>query len=193
MTDQRRPFWQRVATWLRDESTGIHARVHAATFGAYLYPRGSEVQKRANVMRWCGFHIGSGSGFADVPKMSGRTGVAGRLHVGRDCSIDIDCIFDLEEHITLEDRVTIGPGVMILTSSHELASAQHRAGPVTKAPVKIGEGAWLRPRCIVLPGVTIGAGAIVEAGAVVNKDVAPHTRVAGSPAAQVEVLDGQAG
>jgi acetyltransferase-like isoleucine patch superfamily enzyme len=41
---------------------------------------------------------------------------------------------------------------------------------------------------VILPGVTVGAGAIVTAGALVNKDVAPNTRVAGTPAKQVEEL-----
>jgi acetyltransferase-like isoleucine patch superfamily enzyme len=56
--------------------------------------------------------------------------------------------------------------------------------------VVVRRGAWLRARSIVLPGVTVGEGAIVEAGAVVNKDVAPHTRVGGIPAVQLEVLGG---
>jgi acetyltransferase-like isoleucine patch superfamily enzyme len=77
---------------------------------------------------------------------------------------------------------------MILTSTHELDIREHRAGPVQLSPVSIGDGAWLGPRCVILPGVTLGAGAIVNPGAVVNKDVAPHTRVGGIPATQLDVL-----
>jgi len=77
---------------------------------------------------------------------------------------------------------------MILTSTHDLGPSQHRAGPVTRAPVTIKAGAWLGPRSIVLPGVTVGEGAIVMPGALVNKDVPPNTRVAGTPARAVETL-----
>jgi maltose O-acetyltransferase len=181
----------RAGKLLHEEATGLHPRIMALGLAASMLPRGpAAAESRGRLMARFGFEIGAGSGFAELPKLSGRAGLIERLRVGRDCSIDIDCIFDLEEHITLEDKVTVGPGVMILTSTHELASAVHRAGPVTRAPVTICEGAWLRARAIVLPGVTIGAGAIVESGAVVNKDVAPHSRVGGIPASQLEVLGG---
>jgi acetyltransferase-like isoleucine patch superfamily enzyme len=57
------------------------------------------------------------------------------------------------------------------------------------SPVSVGDGAWLRARAIILPNVKIGEGAVVEAGAVVNKDVAPHTRVGGSPAVKLGDLE----
>ncbi|WP_409014249.1 MULTISPECIES: acyltransferase [unclassified Arcicella] len=48
--------------------------------------------------------------------------------------------------------------------------------------VTIKKFAWLGSRCILLPGVTIGEGAVVAAGAVVTKDVPPYTIVGGIPA-----------
>jgi maltose O-acetyltransferase len=77
---------------------------------------------------------------------------------------------------------------MILTSTHELDSPAHRAGPLILKPVTIGDGAWIRARSIILPGVTIGEGAIVDAGAVVNKNVDRDTRVGGIPANKLEAL-----
>jgi maltose O-acetyltransferase len=53
------------------------------------------------------------------------------------------------------------------------------------APVVIGDRVWIGLRALVLGGVTIGEGAIVAAGAVVTKDVAPYTIVAGVPAVSV--------
>jgi maltose O-acetyltransferase len=50
------------------------------------------------------------------------------------------------------------------------------------APITIGDGAWLGARSTILPGVTIGAGAVVAAGSVVIGDVAPDVVVAGVPA-----------
>ena len=180
--------WKRAFEVLRSEVGAIHPRLHALNMGVKLLPRRSSGGVRARLMALAGFQMGQGTTVEGTPKISGGAGLFERLCVGANCSIDVDCVLDLDEKITIGDGVTVGPGVMILTSTHELASAQHRAGPVTRAPVNIGDGAWLRARSIILPGVTIGAGAIVEAGAVVNKDVAPHTRVGGIPAVQLEAL-----
>ena len=68
---------------------------------------------------------------------------------------------------------------MILANSHELGPSESRAGSVVGLPVSIGDGVWIGARTTVLPGVTIGPGAIVAAGSVVNRDVEADTMVAG--------------
>jgi maltose O-acetyltransferase len=75
--------------------------------------------------------------------------------------------------------VSIGPEAAILTLGHDPRSPEFadRGGPVT-----IGDRAWIGFRAIVLPGVSIGEGAVVGAGAVVTRDVPPFTIVAGNPA-----------
>jgi acetyltransferase-like isoleucine patch superfamily enzyme len=140
------------------------------------------------LLRGLGFQVGFGTEIKGRLKLSGPRGMVARLQIGRDCSIDADCLLELSENLDIGDRVTLEPGVMILTSTHELDFPQHRAGKIIATPVSIGAGAWLRARCIVLPGVKIGAGAVVEVGAVVNRDVEPNTRVGGSPAVKLEVL-----
>ena len=55
--------------------------------------------------------------------------------------------------------------------------------------MSIGKGVWLGARCTILPGVTVGDGAVVAAGAVVVRDVAPHTVVGGVPARFLRELD----
>ncbi|WP_268918850.1 DapH/DapD/GlmU-related protein [Actinomyces trachealis] len=57
------------------------------------------------------------------------------------------------------------------------------------APVRIGRGAWLGANVTVLPGVTIADGAVVGAGSVVTKDVAPNTVVVGTPARPVRDIE----
>ena len=54
--------------------------------------------------------------------------------------------------------------------------------PVGAEPVEIGSDVWLGAGAVVLPGVTIGDGAVVGANSVVTTDVAPYTVVAGAPA-----------
>ncbi|HVY25544.1 MAG TPA: acyltransferase [Polyangiaceae bacterium] len=185
--------WRRVAGALWGEVSGLRPRLQVLEAAAAVVPKRSSGAALARLLSLAGFRVGEGTSVRGLPKITGRVGLFERLSIGTDCVIEADCVFDLEEHITIGNSVTIEPGVMILTSTHELASAAHRAGPVTRSPVVIGDGAWLRARAIILPGVIIGAGAIVDAGAVVNKEVAPHTRVGGLPAAQLEVLSGHGG
>jgi maltose O-acetyltransferase len=172
------------------ETNGIRPRLHTLAFVSRLVPLQVGNKLRASLLRGVGFAIGEGTLFRGTPNIGGAFDgrFAANLSIGRDCVIDADCTFDLGERIQIGDRVTLGHQVMILTASHELGPREHRAGPVTTAPVTISDGAWLGPRCIVLPGVTIGEGAVVAPGSVVNKDVEAHTRVGGIPARKLEAL-----
>src|SRR6478735_12645183 len=153
-----------------------------------LLPKHQAQYTRAELFRLSGFSIGSGTRFASPPKINGQRQLFSNLVIGADCIIEADCVLDLEDRITIGDRVTLSPGVMILTSTHELDIREHRAGAVQRLPVSIGDGALLGARCVILPGVNVGAGAIVNPGSVVNKNVEPQTRVGGTPATQLEVL-----
>ncbi len=81
--------------------------------------------------------------------------------------------------VTLGDDVSIGPEATVLTLGHD---PQSESFATAGGPVQIGDRAWVGYRAIVMPGVTIGEGAVVAAGAVVTKDVEPFTIVAGVPA-----------
>src|SRR5690606_18065196 len=54
-----------------------------------------------------------------------------------------------------------------------------------KGDTVIGDGAWIGMRAMIMPGITIGEGAVIASGAIVTKDVAPYTIVAGNPAAPI--------
>ena len=69
---------------------------------------------------------------------------------------------------------------MIATLNHNMDPA--RRANLLPAPVRIGDDAWLGANVTVLPGVTIGNGAVVAAGAVVSRDVEENTVVGGVPA-----------
>jgi len=181
------------AKWVeafRRETDQLHPKLQSLFLASALLPRRNAGEKRASLYRLVGFRIGQGTVIEGGQRITGDLGLFANLIVGSHCQLDADCVLDLEERITLGDSVTVGPGVMILTSTHELASKERRAGPVVRSPVTIGKGAWLGARSTILPGLTVGEGAIVNPGAVVTKDVAPHTRVGGSPAVQIEVLAG---
>ncbi len=182
------PAWRRWLLALDTEFVGIHPRLHAFNVAAGLLPRSGSGELRARLFRLAGFHVGQRTRIEGAPKISGPRGLGSRLVIGADCAIAPNCLFELSELLTIGDRVTLEPGVMILTSTHELDHAAHRAGPLIATPVTVGNGVWLRARSIILPGVKIGDGAVVEAGAVVNKDVAPNARVGGVPATALEQL-----
>jgi maltose O-acetyltransferase len=187
-TEAKVTGWRRVKVLLHEETFGIHPRLIALNLATRLLPRHQASHARARLFALAGFRIGAGTELAATPKINGGDALFSNLVIGQGCSIDVDCVFDLEEKITLGDRVTVSPGVMILTSTHELDIREHRAGAVQRSPVKVGAGAWLGARCTILPGVTIGEGAVVNPGSVVNKDVAANTRVGGVPATPIEVL-----
>ncbi|WJH37282.1 hypothetical protein N6H14_05985 [Paenibacillus sp. CC-CFT747] len=67
-----------------------------------------------------------------------------------------------------------------------------RAGAPIGLPIVIGDGVWIGTRATVLPGVRIGDGSVIAAGAVVTKDCAPHGIYAGTPARRVKELAGPA-
>jgi len=182
------PAWRRLFVAVHTEVVGIHPRVHLYNAAARLLPERTNGAVRARLLRLAGFDVGDGASIHGNLKVTGPGRIQDRLHIGPATQIHSDCVLDLSENLHIGERVTIDPGVMILTSTHELDFPQHRAGKVITSPVTIGDGVWLRARCIILPGVKIGAGAVVEAGAVVNKDVEPHLRVGGIPAMKLEQL-----
>jgi len=187
-TEAKPTGWERVKVLLHEETFGIHPRLIALNTVAQLLPRHHAALARARLFALVGFRIGARTRLEAAPQINGGEALFSNLIIGSDCTIEVDCVLDLEERITIGDRVTLSPGVMILTSTHELDIREHRAGAVQRSPVNIGDGAWLGARCTILPGVNVGEGAIVNPGSVVNKHVAPHTRVGGMPAVQLEEL-----
>jgi maltose O-acetyltransferase len=90
--------------------------------------------------------------------------------------------------ITIGDDVQIGPNVQLLTPTHPLDAELRRAKWEAAEPIVIHDNAWLGGGAIVLPGVSVGENAVVGAGAVVTKTVAPNVVVAGNPARVIRSL-----
>jgi maltose O-acetyltransferase len=111
------------------------------------------------------------------------------LSFGEETLITGPLHIDLGAFVEIGDRVRMGHHVVLLTLDHEIGPHEHRCGRKVAAPIRIGDGVWLGSRVTVLPGVSIGNGAVVAAGSVVTHDVAPDTMVAGVPAKVVRSLD----
>ncbi len=99
------------------------------------------------------------------------------------CNI-IDC-----NEVRIGDHVMVGPGVQIYTAAHALeAEARNQGWEVAKSVV-IEDNVWLGGSAILLPGVRVGRNAVVGAGAVVTRDVAANTVVAGNPARKIREVE----
>jgi putative colanic acid biosynthesis acetyltransferase WcaF len=81
--------------------------------------------------------------------------------------------------VTLGERVLVSQEAYLCAGSHDY---RYKAMPLTSAPIALKDDCWVCARAFVAPGVSIGAGAIVAAGAVVVRDVADWTIVGGNPA-----------
>ncbi len=146
---------------------------------------------RSRILRLFGFDVHPAS-FVEAPIkiISGRSGSHKRLHVGARTVLTTGLVFNLDDHITIHEGATIGPFCLLYTSTHAIGPSSFRCGPeLVVAPIVIGRGAWLALNCTILPGVTIGDGAVVAAGSVVTSDVAPNTMVGGVPAKFIKNLD----
>ena len=129
----------------------------------------------------------------------------GRIIVGRNCSLDTlarlfaanDATLLLEDGVaigpyniinafddcTIRRNSMLGPYVNINCADHGMALGEPmRFQPGTYAPVVIEEDCWIGSHSVILKGVTVGAGAVVAAGAVVTRDVPSLAIVAGVPA-----------
>lgn len=109
--------------------------------------------------------------------------------IGQNCKISSHSF--LCEGVTIEDGVFIGHGVMFTNDLYPRATTETGAmqgeGDWVSLPTRVCSNASIGSNATILPGITIGKDAIVGAGAVVTRDVAPGTVVAGSPARTLHV------
>ncbi len=128
-----------------------------------------------------GLHLGTYVWF-NGPRETRRKGV----RIGQNSKINRDCTLDVRGGLTIGANVSVSAEVMILSAYHDLNDPRFSE---VKRPVAIEDYVFVGARAIVLPGVTVGRGAVVAAGAVVTKDVPPLTVVAGVPATPIGMRD----
>ena len=93
--------------------------------------------------------------------------------------INQGCFFLDLGGISIGDRVLIGPRVTLSTAGHPIEVSE-RFEAITHAPIVIEDDVWIGAAATVTPGVTIGRGSVVGAGAVVARDVPPMSVVTGT-------------
>lgn len=110
----------------------------------------------------------------DNAKLQGRLE---NLQVGDQVSLG-RCEIALHDKVSIGRCAVLNDGVILLTASHGLTDPQWKH---KKKPIQIAEYAWIATNAIILPGVSIGRGAVVGAGAVVRENVADYAVVTGNP------------
>ncbi len=108
-----------------------------------------------------------------------------RVKIGNNVYTGGNLLFMARGGITIEDGAWIAANVQLISNNHDMYD---RAVLVCK-PVLIKSDAWIGTGATILPGVCVGAHAVVGAGAVVTKDVPDYAVVVGNPARIVKTLD----
>jgi maltose O-acetyltransferase len=158
----------------------MNARLLAGTVAAFFYNAMVSAIPSRSVRRayLCAWLAGFGPGTCvqrGCRFLNGR-----KVRLGSRVVVNFGCLLDGRHYpIDIGDDVSIGPEAALLTLGHD---PDARDFATRGGEIVIGARAWIGFRAIVLPNVTIGEGAVVGAGAVVTKDVAPYAIVAGTPA-----------
>lgn len=111
-----------------------------------------------------------------------------KVHVGSDVTIGRDSQFfpsfhAKETYIKIGNNVRIGPSVKFLAAGHDY---RYLSLPDTGASITVSDNVWIGANSLILQGVTIGEGAVIAAGSIVNKSIPAYTTNAGVPAKPIK-------
>lgn len=142
----------------------------------------SHTLRRAWYTRVVGVAIGEGTSllmglhleFRGRPRPD-RPGIS----IGSHTVVNGGCHLDGRGGLSIGDNVSISAGTWVITDEHDINDPRF---PEILAPVRIEDYVFVGSKAMILPGVTLGRGAVIGAGAVVTKDVAPFQIVGGIPA-----------
>lgn len=109
------------------------------------------------------------------------------IRLGQRVFINSGCRFQDQGGIIIGDDTLIGHQVVIATLNHD--ADPDRRGDLLPAAVRIGNKVWVGANATILPGVSVGDGAIIAAGAVVTRDVPARAVVGGVPAKLLKMIE----
>ena len=139
---------------------------------------------KAFLLRLRGFKIGTNVRVVSSVKIKLR-----QLSVGDNTFIGYETFIEGGDALVqIGQNVDIAPRCVIVTGTHEIGDATHRAGKGKSLDSVIGDGTWIGAHSTILGGVCVGDGCIVAAGSLVREDVGDNRLVAGVPAKVVREL-----
>lgn len=156
---------------------------------ATAFPSQSFSRTRTKLLRQAGVQIGARSLVQGPLHITGEGNPCREISIGEYTMISGTLHLDIGAPIRIGSRVRIGHDVSLITVDHDVGPEEMRSGKRKFGPIEIGDGAWLASRVVVLPGVRVGAGAIVAAGSLVTRDVPANALVVGVPARVVRDLN----
>src|SRR5512141_2890148 len=151
--------------------------------GTYLHatPRGIEIGARTIVMHGAILHVYN---FRDMPQSG--------IKIGSDSLIGEYSVIRGQGGVQIGDRVYTSPFTQIIAVNHVFDDPDRpfTEQGITAEGIVIEDDVWLGAGAVITDGVRVGRGSVVAAGAVVTKDVPPHTVVGGVPARELKKIDG---
>lgn len=115
--------------------------------------------------------------------------VMSTLCIGHDCWIGRDFSFEGNGEVVIGDRCDIAPQVTFLTGSHEIGSAERRAGEGYNGKIEVGDGTWIGSRAVILPNVYIEKGNVIGSSTTITKNTKENCVYAGNPGKVIRELD----
>ena len=183
----RDAFWPHLKRVAFEEVESLLSRRILAHVAAGFPPQ-SFSRTRTALLRRAGVKIGRSSLVQGPIRITGEGNPCEEISIGVFTLISGSLHCDIGAPLEIGSRVRIGHDVSLLTIDHRVGPEAMRSGERRFGSIEIGDGAWLASRVVVLPGVRIGAGAIVAAASVVTRDIPPNTLVVGVPARVVRDL-----
>lgn len=164
---------------------GLNKRHYLPWFAAMLpNTEFANIYIRPRLWRWAGISVGYGTYIA-----MGTTVTPGHFSIGEDSRVNTNCRFDCVGGITIGNHCQIAGMIAFETMGHPVEPVLNNVRRALPAPIILEDYVWVASGAVILPGVTIGRGSVVAAGAVVAKDVPPFTVVGGVPAKPVRKID----
>lgn len=154
---------------------------HVSDGAQVLVPDGSTLELGDDVFVGRHVELGPGTHIAvgDGTSLQDRTLLVGNVHVGRQCLFSLDVLITSGRHHHADRPHWFIRDQDAAVLSGEIEGATH------DRPVAVHDDCWIGVHSVVMPGVTVGKGAVIGANSVVMRDVAPYTVVAGAPAEEI--------
>ncbi|KAG6949104.1 hypothetical protein JG688_00014779 [Phytophthora aleatoria] len=118
-----------------------------------------------------------------------RCDCGSNTRLGDNVYMNSNCVLLDEGEITIGNRVMLAPNVQLYTATHPLGPKTRATGYERTKPITIEDDVWIGGNVVVVPGVTIGRGAVIGAGSVVTKNVPPMCMYAGNPAKFIKKIE----